>query len=111
MMAKLKSTEGFALLETMVVLLIISIMLFSTPIVYGKNLEVHAVISDYAYQQFLAIKNIEKSIYSSDYLLHHHPIFFNEKGNVNLSQTLIFKKQFSEKTLVIYLGGGRIEIR
>lgn len=110
-MEKLRSTKGFALLETMIVLLIISVMLFLTPYRYRKDLEVHSMISDYAYQQFLAIKNIEKRIYNSNYIFHHQPISFNEKGNVNISQTVIYKKQLSEETLIIYLGGGRIEIR
>jgi prepilin-type N-terminal cleavage/methylation domain-containing protein len=110
-MEKLRSTRGFALLETMTVLLIISIMLLTTPFMYPKDFEVYGLISDYAYQQFLAIKNIEKRGYNSDHLFHHHPIAFNEKGNINLSQTLIFRKQYNEETLVIYLGGGRIEIK
>ena len=110
-MAKLRSIKGFALLETMIVLLIISTLLLSTPYLYQKDFEVYDMISNYAYQQFLAIKHIEKRAFHADNIYHYYPITFNEKGNINLSQTISFKNRFSDRSLVIYLGGGRIEIK
>ena len=111
MMEKQKSTKGFALLETMIVLLIISIMMFSTPYMCRNEIDVYSMISDYAYQQFLAIKDIEKRTFHVDNIYHYHPITFNKKGNINLSQTITYKNKSSERSLVIYLGGGRIEVK
>lgn len=110
-MEKLRSIKGFALLETMIVLLIISTLLLSTPYLYQKDFEVYDMISNYAYQQFLAIKHIEKRAFHADNIYHYYPITFNEKGNINLSQTISFKNRFIDRSLVIYLGGGRIEIK
>jgi len=111
-MVKQRHIKGFTLLETLIVLLIITSSYFSfdfnklTP-VYQQ----YELIASMQYIQHQALYNSKTMIFDQRNVYSNDPIYFNARGNVNKSQTITLGIKQKEYQLVIYLGGGRIEIK
>jgi len=111
-MAKQPLIKGFTLLETLIVLMIISssYVSFSS----GKAIpdyQPYELIASMQYLQHQALYNTKTMTFENKNVYSAEPIWFNGRGNVNRSQTITFATQQREYQLVIYLGGGRIEVK
>lgn len=103
-------TNGFTLLETLVVLLIISILsILGSPLLYRIDCEHFRMSAQYAFSQQEAIASTKRQTFEHHLLYGQYPIHFNGKGQINISQTLSFRGR-KERKVIIYLGAGRIII-
>ena len=114
MMVRPMLNKGFTLIEVLLVLIIISTFYF---------LQTSNTLDDSIHKNIMA-KNIgnnllelqansllfrEKSCFNSDDLIASYPICFNNKGNVNMAQTV--KVVNSNLEITIFLGAGSHEIK
>lgn len=104
MMAKLKSSKGTSLLETLIVMMILSLLssLLLKPI-SSSAVTLLEFQSSYLHTQYLALK-LHLKIELETNIETEFPVTFNADGNVNMGQTVFIKN----KVLVIMLGTGRI---
>ncbi|MEA5026398.1 MAG: type II secretion system protein [Erysipelotrichaceae bacterium] len=110
-MAKLQPIKGFTMIEILIVLGIVTCLyLFILPFVNISYSEPKVIIADYAYHQHQAINKLESVTYHNNSIIAEYLIKFNARGNVNISQKIIFLNSSKEYPMVIFLGCGRIEI-
>lgn len=110
-MEKLKQIEGYTLVETIAVLLLITICSLTTIKLINIENESRMLIAEYSYQQFKAMNELHEIYFVYDNLMTYKPIVFNKKGNINISQTIVLNGTNEDEVFVIFLGGGRIELK
>jgi len=103
-MAKLKSNKGTSLLETLIVMMILSLMSsFLLKPIESSTVMLMEFQSSYLHAQYLALRHHSKIELITN-IETEFPVTFNANGNVNMGQTVFFKN----KAVVIMLGTGRI---
>ncbi|MEA5018210.1 MAG: type II secretion system protein [Erysipelotrichaceae bacterium] len=107
-MAKLKSNSGYTLTEMLIVLLVLGFMILTTPILTNYDFAINDFFNEYAYTQFKAIKDIKSFEIKNSYISNYHPISFNNKGNINISQTILLNGKNKNIKLTLLLGSGRL---
>ena len=111
-MVKQQRIKGFTLLETLIVLMIISSSYFSFSSSKAMpDYQEYELIASLQYLQHQALYNTKTMNFDGKNVYSNEPIWFNAKGNVNKSQTITLAGKQKEYQLVIYLGGGRIEVK
>lgn len=103
-MAKLRSNNGFTLIEVLVVM--ITVFGTGSLLINPKSLKPHnsqAFISSIIHTQYMALYQ-KRSTQLESNILTEFPIQFNEKGNINMGQTIAF----GTKRVILMLGTGRI---
>lgn len=106
--------KGFSLSETLLVLIILSIFYFlqtsnSQDDSIHKNLLAKNIGNDLLQLQADSLLLREKNCYKKSNLIAKYPICFNNKGNINMSQTISIIN--SDLKITIYLGAGSHEIK
>jgi len=93
--------KGFTLLDCLLIMFIIS-MISVISISHIKVLEFNEkyFISDYLTKQVDSLINKQTTYYVNKYS--KYPIYFNEKGNVNMAQTVYVDNH----KIIIFLGSG-----
>ncbi|MDI9517780.1 MAG: type II secretion system protein [Erysipelotrichaceae bacterium] len=107
MMDKQLFNKGFVLLEFIVVFILISILFyFIVPMFKVKNYDYLLFDDYYLYIQSLSMANKEDNVLEMDFdgISYDKNVVFNEKGNVNQAQTIIF----DNRKYTVMLGTGKI---
>ena len=93
-MDKLCSNDGFSLVESILIVFIISMLslLFITPFIRVNQIEVSSLLT----YQVIAMRDLKRKEFD-------HELWFNENGNINRAQT----KKIANKVCVFNLGFGR----
>jgi len=102
-MTKLNFAKGYTLLETIVVLAVLSfctLISFNTISFSNKNDD---YIDSIVETQFKAIMDDKYKEYEDDYV----EIYFSHLGNVNRAQSF----EFNDDTYIVSLGTGRVYIK
>ncbi len=104
--------KGFTLVEMILVLFVISTFtVLVLPLISFPNLDYYLFANEYLLFQSECIKeNKQEEFYSEVSVNYNYPIVFNEKGNVQMAQTITFPFEESLK-LISQLGGGRLEFK
>lgn len=101
MTGNIRRIEGFTLLEMTVCLAMITLFtLLTLPLGKRADLSHYAFMDKYQYLQCKALCNGECLNCPNEYSL--FPIYFNEKGNINMGQSVTVNRHF----IVIHLGNG-----
>ena len=103
-MAKLKSNNGFTIIEVLIVMIIAfgtGSLLINPKSIKPNNSQ--AFISSTIHAQYMALYQ-KTSVQLESNILTEFPIQFNEKGNINMGQTIVF----GTKKVILMLGTGRI---
>ncbi len=103
-MDKPRSNKGYSLIETVVVLMVLSLSasLFLKPI-ESTYLVLMEFQSSYLHTQYSSLRHHSKTTLETS-IATDFPVSFNASGNVNMGQTLTF----NNRSVVILLGTGRI---
>lgn len=96
--------QGFTLLEMLIVLLVVSVLSFSSVFVLPK-LTVDTFENEYILHQLKALSQHNTQEFKHGYSSNVPSLSFNSWGNVNMAQTI----QVKNKTYTIQLGAGRYE--
>ena len=111
LMDKQKYNKGSVLIELISSLIVISILfLLILPMIKVNDYSHLLFFSEYLYNQSLSMANKEDNdlnITSSNYDF-YKDISFNEKGNVNLAQSISLYSINKKIDYVVQLGGGRL---
>jgi len=97
--------KGFTLIETLIVLVILSLFvsIFYASLTYKANKPIQYIVNEIVITQFKAIIEDEKQYYEND----QHELYFNRKGGPNQANTF----DFDEISIVVSLGTGRVYVK
>ena len=111
MVKHMQMNKGNTILEFICVLLIISSIIISSPIISKNEYLLHHILNEITNTQISAIIKNERICYDHEFIQHDYPICFNANGNVNRAQTVQFLQNSSNKKIIIQLGLGKHHIR
>jgi competence protein ComGC len=112
MMARLRRTEGFAMLELLVSVFVLSVLTTVAIRIPSVTEDGYHVFPDqYLRIQSEAILTGETRDYEDEISEGLPSIHFNQNGNINQARTIPFGTRGTVRQIIVELGGGRLVFR
>ena len=108
---RMSMNKGFTLLESLLVLVVLSTITIGGVMIHNNNYLEYQIINELLRMQTQAILKTDKFCYENNAIHHPFPICYNGKGNINRSQTIYFNQLVRSTKLIIYLGPGKLYLQ